>query len=57
MMGNRNEKLKENKKALRVAIYCRVGRDNDNDAGQSLRERGDLLRDTGEMGRVSRRKK
>lgn len=57
MMENRIENQKENKKALRVAIYCRVGRDNDNDAGQSLRGRWDLLPDTGEMGRVSGREK
>lgn len=46
---------KEDKKVIRVAIYCRMARDND--AGKGTQGRGNSLPDTGDKGRVSCQKK
>lgn len=49
------DKRNGNKKVIRVAMYCRMGRDND--ADRSPQGRGNSLPDAGERGRAPRRKK
>jgi len=49
------DKQKENKKVIRVAMYCRMARDND--AERSQQGRGNSLPDTSKKERVSCRKK